>query len=589
MRRIVSAISTKDLQEILRNLSTNLDEVWGFCMERLDCQSPNRSALAKKAICWVTSALRPLTDEELTQALSYVPGDTDVDLTGSIDVSLLIEVCDGMLHLEPPTVTSTSTRPVISFTHASVADYISENVTIKAAHSDLANTCLGYLSLEDLKADDIQLNRHARYHFLDYAMTHWANHASRSGEEIKLTCLLKFARKSPSALFEAAKWGLDDALHYLLENSISPNRCHQTQRPLTVAAIYGRLLCVSYLVEAGADVNYAGDEDEVQDTALSHASRAGHSQVVLLLIDSDADLNAGSVPPLFAAVFERRGPIVRQLLSAGCDPNVRHNGETAIMAAVGSNLIDIAEMLMYGGADLNARYGTGGETILSTALWSRSWNFAIKLIGNGAAVTDRSALARALKYGAYEGAEGIVQAVLRFAKPGLSPLTDAEAESKTALEPASAHAHKTALHLALEGRHHDVASHLIDNGLGINQLCGNPPYTPLEWAAGRSEVSLVQQLIAAGADPNHGGQNSPLMSAVSRFVPADNFGDPCSTEVIALLLDAGADPHSRGVKESKDLMVRIDENIQYRWWRRQDPTLRRLQVTLQLQDDWVVP
>jgi hypothetical protein len=113
------------------------------------------------------------------------------------------------------------------------------------------------------------------------------------------------------------------------------------------------------------------------------------------------------------------------------------------MDTVEGNLMKIAELLIYGEADLNARYGIGGETFLSTTLWFRSWDFAIKLIENGAGVTYRAILTQALKQGAYAGAEGTVKAVLRFAT------------------------HQS-----------------------------NPPYTPLAWAAGRNDADVVQQLIA---------------------------------------------------------------------------------------------
>ncbi|KAF1940076.1 ankyrin [Clathrospora elynae] len=587
MRRLVSATSARDVQEILKTLSSDLDTVWGFCMERLECQSPNRRALARRALSWVSRALRPLTDIELSHALSYRPGDTDVDPMGCIDVSTIIEVCDGMLHLEPPAISHNSARPVVSFTHATVADYMDQKLGLNDVHLDLANTSLGYLSMEGLRAVDTRLIPHTHYHFLNYAISHWANHASITREIFELEYLRAFARKSHSALVEAARWGLDDALHYLLENGISPNKYHQTQSPLTVAAENGQLLCASYLVEAGANVDYAGDHDEAADTALTHATRSGHSHVVLLLIESNADLDAGLIPPIFAAVFHGRPSIARQLLSAGCDPDVRYKNQTAIMTAVHENRMDIAELLMLGGADLNARYGIGSETLLSTALWYRNWEFAAKLMGKGAAVTH-TLLIQILKTAAHEGVEELVQAMLQLAGPGPSHSIEEDDEARTTSAPSEAHKHKAPLHLALEGRHHDIATQLIRSGLGINQLCGNPAYTPLEWTAARNEVELARQLVAAGADPNRGGQTTPLMSAASRFVQAATFRDPESTEMIALLLDAGANPHVHNGIETSQLMTRTDENIRFRWWDKHDPNVRRLLIALQLPESWDV-
>jgi hypothetical protein len=324
MRRLVSAISARDVQKILKSLSSNLDEVWGFCMERLECQSPNRTALARRALSWVSRALRPLTDLELAHALSYRLGDTDIDPMNCMSLSIIIEVCDGMLQLEPAAIFHEFERPVIPFTYASVADYLSQELVIDDIHSDVANTFLGYLSMEGLQAEDIRHVHHTQYQFLNYAISNWADCASRYVETIKVESLLAFARKSPRALIEAARSGLEDALHFLLDNGISPNRYHNTYSPLPVATTYGQHLCASYLVETGAHVDYAGDRDQVLETALALAIRSGHSQIVLLLIEFNADLNAGRMPPIFAAVLFTRPSIVRTLLSAGCDPDVRY-------------------------------------------------------------------------------------------------------------------------------------------------------------------------------------------------------------------------------------------------------------------------
>jgi hypothetical protein len=221
------------------------------------------------------------------------------------------------------------------------------------------------------------------------------------------------------------------------------------------------------------------------------------------------------------------------------------------MTALNEGRLEIAESLMLGGADLNARYGIGKETLLGTAMWYRRWDFAAKLIEQGADIKGDASLVQILKPAAYEGAEDLVQQVLRAAGPSYrpSPSVEEEDEAMTTLNPAGAHKYKTPLHLALEGRHHKIAISLIASGVGINRLCGSPPYTPLEWTAGCNDIELVKELIVAGADPNRGGQATPLMSAVSRFVQAENFYDPQSTEVIALLLDAGADPHAHSGKE----------------------------------------
>jgi hypothetical protein len=214
-----------------------------------------------------------------------------------------------MLHLKSHTMSRTSSRPVVSFTHASIVTYLSQGVTMQDAHSDIANISLGYMSMEGLMANDIRLIRHTRYRFLEYALSHRANHALRCTENLELNYLLALASKSSSALFKAAQRGLDDALHYLLKHGISPNRRHRTQSQLSIAAIHGQLLCASYPIKSSADMDYAGDEGEMQDTALTHESRSGHSQGVPLRTDSNADVDAGLVPPILKRYLNNGSPL----------------------------------------------------------------------------------------------------------------------------------------------------------------------------------------------------------------------------------------------------------------------------------------
>jgi ankyrin repeat protein len=479
---------------------------------------------------------------------------------------------------------------VVTFTHASAADYITERLAGIDAELDIANTSLGYLSMDCLLEPDTRSPKQAPYYFLDYAMSFWSAHAAKAHDSVQLDNLLAFAKKSPSALAETAKWNLKDALHHLLEAGVSPNEVYCESSPLAIAASHGHLLCASYLVEAGAHVDYAGSERRPVDTALTLAVLSEYSQIIVLLIDSNADLNAGPVPPLIATIFNGNLDIAKQLLAAGCDPDVRYNGRSAIIVALDQNRMDIAEALMSGGADLNAFHGIGGETPLSTAIGYRRWEFALKLIERGSGLTDGTCLIQSMKHAASEGSEEVVRALLKLVDLDESSPTNEIGKDDIASMPAAAVAQicKKPLHHALEARKHGIAELLIDARSGINQVCGVPPYTALEWAAGRDDVALVKKLLFAGADPNLGGQVMPLMSAASRFVSANNCSDTKSTRIIALLLDAGADPHARGGKALSSLTVRVRENIRFGWWSKDDATVQRLLITLQLPEDWFV-
>ncbi|KAF2026288.1 ankyrin [Setomelanomma holmii] len=238
-------------------------------------------------------------------------------------------------------------------------------------------------------------------------------------------------------------------------------------------------------------------------------------QMVVLLIDAKADLDAGTTPPLIASIEDLS--IVNRLLAAGCNLDVKSEGATAMVTALATRRIDIADALMHAGADLN---------VVDTALRYGHWNFAVKSVASGADVSNPTLI----KYAAYKGQTKFVQA-LKKTKDFMRSSAGGKDKIKTATSPASAHQHTKPLQLALKGRHHDIVELLINDRLGVNQLCGTPPYTPLEWAAGRNDAVLVRQLFNAGANPNRGGEVTPLLSAVTRFVRAQNVHSPQATEI----------------------------------------------------------
>jgi ankyrin repeat protein len=202
------------------------------------------------------------------------------------------------------------------------------------------------------------------------------------------------------------------------------------------------------------------------------------------------------------------------------------------------------------------------------------------LVTHGADPTRKTHVGlNCLQQAAYEGSFDVTDIILRA-----SSITNQQYNKDA---DSTSHMSKSALHLALEARHRDVAKLLIRNGIGVNNICGIPPYTPLEWAAKQNASELVEELLAANADPNLVGESIPLLSAASRFVKWENVYDFHDTAVIALLLDAGANPHAANCTFVESLERCIEENTRNKWWREDDPTIWRLRVALALPEDWV--
>ena len=140
---------------------------------------------------------------------------------------------------------------------------------------------------------------------------------------------------------------------------------------LMSAAYRGKLETVRVLLDHRADP-YAQDQ-YAEDTALTWASRGGHSRVVEHLLDRGVSISSHSaVQALQTASFHRQHETVQILLARGVDVDAeRHHSRTVDGVVVPSVLTtallqvpenygngtnnDIADLLLEYGADVNAR------------------------------------------------------------------------------------------------------------------------------------------------------------------------------------------------------------------------------------------
>ena len=84
------------LQE-LRKGEAALDSAYADSIKRIEGQLPEDMLLAKRALSWITYALRPLTTQELCHALAIKPGDRALDCEGIYDIEDVLSVCAGLL------------------------------------------------------------------------------------------------------------------------------------------------------------------------------------------------------------------------------------------------------------------------------------------------------------------------------------------------------------------------------------------------------------------------------------------------------------------------------------------------------------
>jgi ankyrin repeat protein len=118
----------------------------------------------------------------------------------------------------------------------------------------------------------------------------------------------------------------------------------------------------------GANVNVA---DADGSTAIMYASANGDIELVRALIKAGANVklkNQLGTSALTEASIIGSAPIVDALLKAGADPNFKTpDGETPLMAAARSGKVDAAKELLAAGADINAKESWGGQ---SAIMWA---------------------------------------------------------------------------------------------------------------------------------------------------------------------------------------------------------------------------
>ena len=158
-------------------------------------------------------------------------------------------------------------------------------------------------------------------------------------------------------LMTCARTGNVDAVESLLAGGARVNRQETVrgQTALMWAVAERHAGVAAALIAAGADVR-ARSHGEF--TPLLFAARQGDVESARLLLDAGVDVNEaggdGSAA-LLVATESRHPAMVRFLLDAGADVDAIGTGRTALHAAVQQKRRDIAELLLAGGADPDAR------------------------------------------------------------------------------------------------------------------------------------------------------------------------------------------------------------------------------------------
>lgn len=309
-------------------------------------------------------------------------------------------------------------------------------------------------------------------------------------------------------------------------------------------------------------------------TALHWAVRHSDADTVRSLLVAGANPKAENrygLTPLALACTNGHADIVRQLLDAGADPNATlRGGETALMTAARTGRAEVVKALLERGASADARLPQG-QTALMWAAADGHAGVVETLIAAGADFrTPLSSGFTPTLFAVRAGHPAVVRALLKAGVDVNEATQPLRTGGKLPRKGSSA------LTIAIENGHFELAAELLDRGADANDLRSG--YTPLHilvWVrkpdrgedegapppdgSGRlSTEQLIRKLVASGAKVNTpltGGPSGGGRIARKGCTPFMLAADTADLPYMKLLLELGADPTITNVDGSTALMA----------------------------------
>ncbi|KEF53021.1 uncharacterized protein A1O9_10929 [Exophiala aquamarina CBS 119918] len=393
---IIKLDNPQAVERALSSLPSQLYDSYDKILERIMAQPEHDRARAEQVIMWITAALRPLTLDELLQALAVSINSNEFSMQARPTVTRLVSVCAGLVTFDKQ---SQKIRPA----HETIQAYFEERLSVlfPNAQRKMATACLVYLAsavprIQFCTTDGDLRHLLAQNAFLDYAARYWGQHSHDCGEtnpkELALqvlqdssiiSCITQimfvpdlhfpgYSQQVPTRVSAAhlfAFFNLEHTLGLFLDRGGCPDeKDSDGMSPLSWAAAQGNVAVAKTLIR-NPDVDVNSQDDQGQ-TPLSRASEEGQDAVVKLLLDCNrADINSRDtrdMTPLAWAVSRQHVTTTKLLLGAITSPNtVDDEGQSVLSTAIESRNENIILQLLVAGADVDV----GHTTLCETLLW----------------------------------------------------------------------------------------------------------------------------------------------------------------------------------------------------------------------------
>ena len=529
----------------LDQLPKGVDETYKATVSRIE-RKTEQVDLAIRTLKWLTFAKEHLQAGALLHALAVKDDSTDIKESDLWDIEKVISLCMGLVALDRK---SSKIRLVHETTQRYFQKYFRDG-GVENVHAEIAMTCLRYFSFPAFShhfTDGESMKGHLeKYKLSSYASRFWSVHIRESRLESKLlqAIVKTFENQGPrDSVYMISEythhygyvvwWELSSAsrgvqfLHFaslhglcilcreLLRQSNTMQRlyfpvreplmfraiflaeklclkvpCRITEMkdyygmtPLQWAARQGHADVVRLLLEKGANVNAQRLQGH-GETPLYQAASNGHADVVGLLLQKGANVNALGSAPLYGAASNGHADVARLLLQKGANVNAQDQGGGAPLYGAASNgNADVVRLLLEKGANVNAQRQDGWTPLHEAALWGHAEIVSL-LLEKGANVnSQRQDGGTPLHTAAWRGHADVVRLLLE------------KGENVNAQDQDG----RTPLHKAARYGRADVVRLLLEKGAKVNAQ-EKDGGTPLHWAALEGHADVVRLLLEKGAN-----------------------------------------------------------------------------------------
>ncbi|VUC30448.1 unnamed protein product [Clonostachys rosea] len=595
-------LNKKQLQKVIQNTPPGLEYIYDRNWRRITDLQQDDQNRAIHILQWLVFALRPLTVQEITEAV-LIMGSEELscdDFPDEIDDDYIeteiTGLCGTLLEVRSSSTNSVPGDQTLHIPHFSVREYllsrlptplcIEKNGILNASHERihhtlLAKTCLQYISLTQVwdntqhLADDTLPS----VAFRDYAATRWYEHARLGLPDhpvVVMLCANFFQEDNPAwvewrNLFESnrkrkkrfrAESVRPRPLFYTAELSFNEKRRFRLERVLPRPLFYAAKLNLNEVAACLARSSGVNHWSSHGRTALGAACSKGNLNIAEFLIKQGAKLCAApgsnGVTPLHKASTHGFIELVKLLLREGAEIQaVDGFGWTPMAVASMRGHLDVVTLLLDNDAAVETCTADGCSP-LSLACARGHYHVTKVLLERGASVASEDRLKNTpIHLAACNGHLEVVRLLLEHDAGAVPPVghketVEGHTESANLVQKRQAGivnrknvVGDAPLALAAGNGHLEIVQLLLEHEATAT-VTDRHQTTPLHLAANMGNVEMARLLLDKGADTAARDSSSftPLLSSATRN----------HSEVIKLLLSRGASVECRDYVGTTSLM-----------------------------------